>query len=317
MKITILTIALLFFAVSAHAVPVLQVGAPGATAGTYAPYVAGTNPTEADTAFTSGGLIYVGGVYQQKSVLQLGGAYAGGTYTETTNGGNPVMSSIPINSGGGWASLGYAPFEGKGAVLVVSVPNGTVAANGSLSGGTAFSIIVDGGASLTPFLGSQDNSYFPNNHAPVTDPHGSALADYLFFDLGNIFSRNAVNGNAIDPTGPMSVPNFDGTQNDSKYGNILDLTLDIAGIDWAHFDVMAIETSLDFMALSDGSQTPKIKNAVYYSVAADDKNNPGSHDVTWKKDEGGGGGGTPVPEPGTLILVGVGLAGLAMYRRKM
>jgi hypothetical protein len=42
----------------------------------------------------------------------------------------------------------------------------------------------------------------------------------------------------------------------------------------------------------------------------------GSLFLVGKEDGGGGGGGDPVPEPGTLMLLGGGLLGLAFYGRK-
>jgi hypothetical protein len=73
-----LAILALSLSSAAYAVPVLQVGAPKAggdcSTGPYAPYISSlTNPTETDTALTSGNTICVAGVYQNQNVLNLGG----------------------------------------------------------------------------------------------------------------------------------------------------------------------------------------------------------------------------------------------------
>ncbi|PTR17267.1 putative secreted protein [Nitrosospira sp. Nsp2] len=154
-KYTALSIAVagLFAATQAGAVPVLQIGAPGGFGeGTYADYQgSSTSPTESNTAITSGGILYVGGVYQNNNVLSLGGQFG---------------------SGSNWSSFGLPTvFNTHDAVLLVSVPQGTLA--------TALASLTVGGNFA--FYSDANNSFFPNNHDPVK----AAVSDFLFFDIGD------------------------------------------------------------------------------------------------------------------------------------
>lgn len=153
-----LAVAGLFTTAQAWAVPVLQIGAPGGVGeGTYANYQgSSTSPTESDTAITSGGTLYVGGVYQNNNVLSLGGQFG---------------------TGNNWSSFGLPTvFNTHDAVLLVSVPDGTLAsALASLTVGGNFA-----------FYSDATNSFFPNNHDPVK----SGVSDFLFFDIGD-FSKIA------------------------------------------------------------------------------------------------------------------------------
>jgi hypothetical protein len=156
-----LAILALSLSSAAYAVPVLQVGAPAAggncSTGPYAAYIGSlTNPTETDTALTSGNTICVAGVYKP-NVLNLGGQ---------------------SGSGKNWSDFNYpTDFDTHGAVLLVSIPDGSPA---------NLTISVNGSPFFAPFYTSPTlNGLFPNNHDPLKDN----IADFLFFDIGD-FANN-------------------------------------------------------------------------------------------------------------------------------
>ncbi|OHB24975.1 MAG: hypothetical protein A2X84_14225 [Desulfuromonadaceae bacterium GWC2_58_13] len=137
------------------------------------------------------------------------------------------------------------------------------------------------GSFLDPFYKAlvDENDYFVDNHFPLNK---EKIYDFFYFDIGDFAQLG-------------TVPNFAAPTDVGSSGEVKILTLNITGFDWVHFDVMALET---------------------YSNDTKKVGNPGSHDVTWKYDGTVVSTGDPVPEPGTIILVGVGLVGVAVYRRR-
>ena len=81
-------------------------------------------------------------------------------------------------------------------------------------------------------------------------------------------------------------------------GEIKELSLNATGYDWIHFDVFALVT--------DEQGNSRLVTSL--------EGNPGSKDVTWKNCDGGN--CTTVPEPGTALLLGLGLIGLARARKR-
>lgn len=228
--------------------------------------------------------------------------------------------ATPITFSGSSGDLAASvTFDVSGTDLLVTLTNTSTAdpsVPADILTGVIFSIT--GNPFLTKTSATlHSGSSVIHGPSPSTDPgavvggewaYTNDLSSTGFAGQSAIYSSGYFDGNARFPGNNLDGP---GSVDGLQYG--ITTLYDLSGNDNGGIDNGGlIQNSVDFVlsGLPGGFELSSISDVSFqYGTDLSEPNIP--------SDGGGGGGGTPVPEPGTLILVGVGLAGLAMYRRKM
>jgi len=148
--------------------------------------------------------------------------------------------------------------------------------DGTLGSGSLM-ISINGGNYIQAFF---TTSTYENGFQVPNPPANHAPIqdqDYLFFNLGDFWRMGIV-------------PDF-ASETGAALGQIKTLSIMTSGYEWIHFDLFAIVTTLNGKC----------------SLSSTITGNPGSHDVTWT---------SSVPEPGTFLLLGIGILGVSLYARR-
>lgn len=175
-------------------------------------------------------------------------------------------------------NINFTPLYGDDAPDLLTLAE--VDGNPSMSADTE---ILEDVTGFSGYATINDPTFLPddfnlNNHYPLHDD----VSDFLIYDLGFFDNSDSglLNYNADD--GGSITPT-------SAIGQVKEYLVSYEGFSGIHIDAYGLVTS---------SNGDKIK--------ATWENNPGSHDAT-----------STVPEPSTLLLLSLGMAGFVVFQRKL
>ena len=149
----------------------------------------------------------------------------------------------------------------------------------------------DDDAAFEAAIGASFNAHSPYGGAAANVQIYTIALDALLANLGT-FAKNTV---IPDCNASSAGTTTCAAGNPNQLGEVKTLGISFSGVDWVHIDLVARVTN---------------KQGTSWGI------NPGSHDSSWVKTAGGGTPPESIPEPGVLLLMGVGLLGLAAARRK-